>query len=284
MADSMWIRVPVAMKAKVTEDLKLKIIGDLQNTIKQMEADLNQFDFQAKQVMNQAANDLSAAPRLREQIEVERRKRTDAKAEAEEQLKQAQNLQLGAEIGYGTPLERMVEVKVGDNLQALMGAEILVAPHGVRGDLRIMPLTSNTQLFMDMDYLLLPDERRLQIVKARPHKNIMLVTVKEVTSIEEAEMLRGQKVSVYREDMPELPEGRYYVGDLIGLPVLDEEGGQIGVFKDVLQTGSRDVYVIQPPEGKDILVANIPENIREIDLPNRRIIVRLPEWDEEEIR
>ena len=100
MADSMWIRVPVAIKAKVTEDLKLKIIGDLQNTIKQMEADLNQFDFQAKQVMNQAANDLSAAPRLREQIEVER-------------------------SGYGTPMERMVEVKIGDNLQALMGAEIL---------------------------------------------------------------------------------------------------------------------------------------------------------------
>ena len=90
-----------------------------------MEADLNQFDFQAKQVMNQAANDLSAAPRLREQIEVERRKRTDAKDEAEEQLKQAKNLQIGSEIGYGQPMERMVEVKVGDNLQALMGAEIL---------------------------------------------------------------------------------------------------------------------------------------------------------------
>ena len=160
----------------------------------------------------------------------------------------------------------------------------IVAPHGVRGDLRIMPLTSNVQLFMDMDYLLLPDDRRLQIVKARPHKNIMLVTVKEVTSIEEAEALRGQKVSVYRKDMPELPEGRYYVGDLIGLPVLDEEGNRIGTFKDVLPTGSKDVYVIQPTEGKDILVANIPENIREIDLANGRIIVRLPEWDDEEIR
>ena len=137
---------------------------------------------------------------------------------------------------------------------------------------------------MDMDYLLLPDERRLKIVKARPHKNIILVTVKEITSIEEAEKLRGQKVSVYREDMPELPEGRYYVGDLIGLPVLDEEGNRLGTFKDVLPTGSKDVYVIQPPEGKEILVANIPENIRKIDLPNRRIIVRLPQWDEEEIR
>ena len=157
----------------------------------------------------------------------------------------------------------------------------VVAPHGVRGDLRIMPLTSNIQLFSDMDYLLLPDGRQLHIVKARPHKNIMLVTVKEVASIEEAEALRGQKVSVYREDMPELPEGRYYVGDLIGLPVLDEEGNSVGTFKDVLQTGSKDVYVIQPPEGRDILVANIPENIREIDLKNGRIIVRLPEWDEE---
>jgi len=157
----------------------------------------------------------------------------------------------------------------------------VVAPHGVRGDLRIMPLTSNIQLFSDMDYLLLPDGRRLHIEKARPHKNIMLVTVKEVASIEEAEALRGQKVSVYREDMPELPEGRYYVGDLIGLPVLDEEGNSVGTFKDVLQTGSKDVYVIQPPEGRDILVANIPENIRKIDLKNGRIIVRLPEWDEE---
>ena len=124
MADSMFVRVPVAIKAKVTEDLKLKINGDLQNTIKQMQLDLDQFDFQAKQVMNQAANDLSAAPRLREQIEVERKKRTDAKEDAEAQLKRAQELQIGAEIGHGT-LERTVEVKVGDNLEALMGAEIL---------------------------------------------------------------------------------------------------------------------------------------------------------------
>ena len=124
MADSMFVRVPVAIKAKVTEDLKLKIIGDLQNTIQQMQMDLDQFDFQAKQVMNQAATDLSAAPRLREQIEVERKKRADAKAEAEDNLKRAQELQLGAEVGHGT-LERTVEVKVGDDLQALMGAEIL---------------------------------------------------------------------------------------------------------------------------------------------------------------
>lgn len=160
----------------------------------------------------------------------------------------------------------------------------IVAPHGVRGDLRIMPLTSNLQLFMEMGYLLLPDGKRLTVKQARPHKNVIIVTAEEITSIEAVEALRGRKVSVYRKDLPELPEGRYYVGDLIGLPVFDEEGKQIGTFKDVLPTGSRDVYVIAPPEGKDILVANIPENIREIDLPGKRIVVRLPEWDDEDIR
>lgn len=122
--DKMFVRVPVAVKAKVTEDLKLKIIGDLQNTIKQMEMDLEQFEFQAKKVLHQAASDLSALPALREQIEVERNKRVSAKAEVEAKLKRAEDLAIGAEIGHGT-LERTVEITIGTNIDALMGAEIV---------------------------------------------------------------------------------------------------------------------------------------------------------------
>ena len=120
--DKMMVRVPVAVKAKVTEDLKLKIIGDLQNTIKNMELDLEQFEFQAKKALHQAASDLSVLPALREQIDMERNKRTAAKAEAE--LKRAEALEMGAEIGHGT-LERTVEITIGTDLEALMGAEIL---------------------------------------------------------------------------------------------------------------------------------------------------------------
>lgn len=122
--DKMFVRVPVAVKAKVTEDLKLKIIGDLQNTIKQMELDLEQFEFQAKKALHQAASDLSVLPALREQIEVERNKRVSVKAEAEAKLKRAEDLAIGAEIGHGT-LERTVEITIGTNIDALMGAEIV---------------------------------------------------------------------------------------------------------------------------------------------------------------
>lgn len=122
--DSMFVRVPVAIKAKVTEDLKLKIIADLQNTIKNMEMDLQQFEFAAKKALHDAAADLSQVPALREQIEIERNKRVEAKTEAEDKLKRAEALEIGAEIGHGT-LERTVEVKIGTDLDALMGAEIL---------------------------------------------------------------------------------------------------------------------------------------------------------------
>ena len=122
--DKMIVRVPVAVKAKVTEDLKLKIVGDLQNTIKNMELDLEQSEFQAKKALHQAASDLSVLPALREQIDIERNKRTAAKQEAEAKLKRAEALELGAEIGHGT-LERTVEITVGTNIDTLMGAEIL---------------------------------------------------------------------------------------------------------------------------------------------------------------
>ena len=122
--DKMVVRVPVAVKAKVTEDLKLKIIADLQNTIKEIDADIQQFEFQAKKALHQAASNLQVQPALREQIDMERSKRTNAKQEAEDKLKRAENLQIGAEIGHGT-LERTVEVTIGTDLEALMGAEIL---------------------------------------------------------------------------------------------------------------------------------------------------------------
>ena len=120
----MLVKVPVAVKAKVTEDLKMKIIGDVQNTIKKIDLEIEHFEFQAKKALAQAAGDLSVLPALRNQIEAERNKRQAAKAAEEARLKRAEELQIGSEIGHGT-MERMVEVTVGTDLDALARAEIL---------------------------------------------------------------------------------------------------------------------------------------------------------------
>ena len=84
--DKMFVRVPVAVKAKVTEDLKMKIIGAVQDTIKKMYLELEHFEFQAKKALAQAAGDFSVLPALRSQIAAARSKRHAATAEAEASL------------------------------------------------------------------------------------------------------------------------------------------------------------------------------------------------------
>ena len=158
----------------------------------------------------------------------------------------------------------------------------IVAPHGVRGDIRILPLTEKPELFLDLEYLLLEGGKKLTVKNARFQKRMILVTTKEVTSMNKAELLRDKNIYIKAEDLPELEEDEFYVADLVGIPVYDLEGNQIGTFKDSLSTGSNDVYIIAVPGAKDILVPALKEYFKEINLAEKRIVVKLPEWTEEE--
>ena len=157
----------------------------------------------------------------------------------------------------------------------------IVAPHGVRGDIRIMPLTDRPEQFLNLSYLLLEDGRQLTVKAARFHKRMVLVSTKEITTMNDAELLRDKKILIRAEDLPPLDEGRFYVADLIGLPVFDEEGKQLGTFKDSITTGSNDVYIVAVPGGKDLLIPALKIYVREINLQEKRIVVKLPEWTDE---
>lgn len=157
----------------------------------------------------------------------------------------------------------------------------IVAPHGVRGDIRIMPLTDRPEQFLNLSYLLLEDGRQLTVKAARFHKRMVLVSTKEITTMNDAELLRDNKILIRAEDLPPLEEGRFYVADLIGLPVFDEEGKQLGTFKDSITTGSNDVYIVAVPGGKDLLIPALKIYVQEINLQEKRIVVKLPEWTDE---
>ena len=158
----------------------------------------------------------------------------------------------------------------------------IVAPHGVRGDIRIMPLTDKPEQFLELEYLLLPSGKELHIKNARFHKNMVLVATKEITTMNEAELLRGQDVSVNFEDLPALDEGEFYVADLIGLDVVDENGKHIGKFKDAQTTGVNDYYIVTVPGQKDVLIPALKQYVKEINLAEKRIVVVMPEYVEAE--
>ena len=124
--DQMTVRVPVTIKAKVTESLKAKPIADLQQRQDMVEQDLQQIEFQAKRLLSEQAKiDAQGLIQLRQQIEEEKQKRMNFKAEVAAKLKDAEKLEIGSEIAQGT-MEQTITVKVGDDLDALMGSEILL--------------------------------------------------------------------------------------------------------------------------------------------------------------
>ena len=124
--EEMTLRCPVAIKAKVTETLKNNIIADLKERLDMVEQDLNNFDFQANRLLSeQAQQDVQGLTALRAHVEEEKQKRIDFKAEVAAKLKEAEKLEIGAEISQGT-MERTVTVKMGDDLSKIMGTEILL--------------------------------------------------------------------------------------------------------------------------------------------------------------
>lgn len=124
--EEMTVRVPVAIKSKVTEGLKAKLIADLQQRLDLVEQDLQQIEFQAKRLLSEQAKiDAQGLIQLRQQIEEEKQKRLNFKADVAAKLKDAEKLELGSEISQGT-MEQTITVKVGDDLDVLMGSEILL--------------------------------------------------------------------------------------------------------------------------------------------------------------
>lgn len=124
--ESMQIKCPITVKAKVTEDLKQNLAHEIQEGIKRADIELQQIEFQAKRIMaEQAKLDAQGLVALRQQIEEEKGKRLEFKNQMVEKLKETAQLEIGAEIVQGT-LERFITVNIGDDLHKIMGAEILL--------------------------------------------------------------------------------------------------------------------------------------------------------------
>lgn len=124
--ESITLKCPVTIKAKVTDELKKHLAAEIQENIKKADLELQQIEFHAKRLMaEQARQDAQGLIAVRQQIDGEKQKRIDFKNHLLDKLKETAQLELGSEIVQGT-LDRIVELKVGDDLPKLMNAEILL--------------------------------------------------------------------------------------------------------------------------------------------------------------
>jgi len=124
--DSISLKMPVTIKAKLTEKLRKRISDDLSQKLNQVTMELQQLDIEEKRVIQeQAQGNLQALQAIRQHFGAERQQREMFKADTEQKLADIAKLALGAEIVQGQ-LERQVEVKVGDDFHAMMNVEVLI--------------------------------------------------------------------------------------------------------------------------------------------------------------
>lgn len=151
-------------------------------------------------------------------------------------------------------------------------------PHGLRGEIMMSISTDFPERIKKGSILYLePKFEPVTITNIRSHNKGMLISVEGYADRNSVEGIRGKGLFVRVDDRPVLPEGEYYQHELIGLLVVTDDGNELGVITEIIETGANNVYIVRSPDGKDILLPAIDDVIIEIDLDKKRIMVHLIE-------
>ncbi len=156
----------------------------------------------------------------------------------------------------------------------------IVNVKGLKGEVKVNSFTDDNTKFERIPKVFIKRKETLteyEIEKVGYNKNQIIIKFKNVDTVEEAEKLRNSYIVVDREIFGELPEGVYYIADLIGLDVFTESNEYLGKVDDIFSTGSNDVYVVKDELGKQKLLPGIDEVIKVIDIESGKIIVNLIE-------
>lgn len=163
---------------------------------------------------------------------------------------------------------------MGDLLQV----GVITSTHGIRGEVKVFPTTDDAARFKKLKNVILDNgkERRdLEITSVKFFKNQVILKFKGIDDINDVEKYKKAPLFVTRENAVPLEENEYFIADLIGLSVTSDEGEELGVIDDVLQTGANDVYVVKKAGANDLLIPAIKDCILDVDVENGTMKVHL---------
>jgi len=150
----------------------------------------------------------------------------------------------------------------------------IVNTRGLKGEVKVMPWCDDPIIFEELEYIII-DDMEYDIDYVKYHKNFVILKLDGINHINEAEKYRNKTIFVEREMLGELPEGTYYICDLIGCQVKTISGEILGEIEDVIKTGSNDVYSVKNDTGKPILIPVIEEVVKEVNIDGRYVMVEL---------
>lgn len=169
---------------------------------------------------------------------------------------------------------------MGKNGLLLIGK--IVGTHGVKGGVKVNSYAESPSIFKPNSLILVKNrggfEKSYTIELATPHKNIVRMSLKEITSLSLAEAVVGSDLFIEKVTLSEPEDGAYYWFDIIGLSVFTTDTVYIGCVESIIRTGSNDVYVVKNPDkDEEILIPALKSVVLEIDMGSATMTVDLPE-------
>ncbi len=163
-------------------------------------------------------------------------------------------------------------------MEEMLRVGVISSTHGVRGEVKVYPTTDDSERFLDLDQVTLDTGREqitLEIQNVKFFKNMVILKFKGYDNINDIEKYKGKDLLIHRDQAVKLKEDEYFVTDLMGLKVVAEEGTVLGILKEVIPTGANDVYVVQPENGKELLLPAIKDCILNVDLEKGIMTIHL---------
>lgn len=155
---------------------------------------------------------------------------------------------------------------------------VISSTHGIKGEVKVYPTTDDVNRFKKLKEVYLYTGKEHLILhpeSVKFFKQFVIIKFKEYSNINEIEQFRNKSLLVDRENAVELRKNEYFIADLIGLKVMTDEEKQLGILKDVLQTGANDVYIVETEEGKEVLLPAIKECVLNVDIEGGEILVHI---------
>lgn len=165
-------------------------------------------------------------------------------------------------------------------MEDLLQVGIITSTHGVRGEVKVYPTTDDPRRFRRLKEVVLDTGREklnLEIEGVKFFKQFVILKFKGLDNINDIEKYRQKSLYVTRKNAVRLQRDEYFIADLIGLKVQDEDGTELGTVKDVIETGANDVYEVEMADGMSLLLPAIKQCILNVDVENGMMQVHVLE-------
>ena len=165
-------------------------------------------------------------------------------------------------------------------MEDLLTVGIITTAHGVHGEVKVYPTTDDVKRFKKCKELILDDgknQRKVKLLSVKFFKQFVIIKFEGIDTMDDALKLKNASLLVTRDMAVKCDKDEYFIADLIGLKVYDEENNLIGVVSEVYQTGANDVYEIEKEDSKKVLVPAIKDCIKDVDIKAGKMTIHVME-------